>query len=234
MSGKRRADGLTEMMVSFCRWYVKTHNGSLSARKAGYSVNCSAEIARELLADPRIKQYIRLLKGPINEELHVEAVDVLRKYVQIGMADLSSFVTQETEYVPDIGPNGLQKMDQGFPMFKPVLVTRMRPLDEIDGGLIKRIKATKSGVEIELEPKDRALEKLAKHFDLFEENARLKIEKERLELEKRKLEIMESTAKGIVDPAVLAAHNAQILTLAELFRSPEKDRTIEELESDNV
>lgn len=230
---RKRTEGLNDMMVTFCRWYVKTYNGSLSARKAGYSENTCGEIARQLLMDPRITQYIRLLKGDIDQKLQLDAIDVMRKYAQIAMSDMTAFVEQETEWIPDIGPNGLQKMDQGYPVYKPVLVTRMRPLDEIDGALVKKIKATKTGVEIELEPREKALEKLAQHFDLFTDKAKLQIEKERLEIEKEKLALMKKASDPAAQDNTINNHNEKILTLASLLNNPQGNRSLEDYEDND-
>ena len=230
---QKRTEGLSDLQVAFCRWFVKTHNGSLSARKAGYSENSCGEIARQLLMDPRIAQYIRLLKGSINEELHLDAIDIIRKYAQIALSDMSAFVEQDIEYVPDIGPTGLQKMDQGYPMYKKVYTTKMRPLDEIDGGLIKKIRATKAGVEIELEPRDKALEKLAIHFDMFNSKTKLAMEKAYLEIEQKKLAILEKSAKGAEDPETLNKHNASIATLTALLSTPRPNRSISSFEDNN-
>lgn len=50
--------GLTPKQRKFCDLYVKTNNGSASAREAGYSKNCASEISAENLGKPRIKKYV--------------------------------------------------------------------------------------------------------------------------------------------------------------------------------
>lgn len=230
---KRMASGLTDQHELFARHYVKTHNASLSARAVGYSAEVAGSEGNKLLHMPAVAQYIRLLKGAVNESLHVEAVDVMRKVIQTAFVDITAFVEQETEWVPDIGPDGKQKEDQGFPMYKPVLVTRMKPLDQIDGGLIKKIKATKHSVEIELEPRDKAMEMLSKHFGLFVDQDKRALEREYLDIEKRKLALLEKSAAGGDIEVTIDKNNARILTLTNLLKSPNRNRTIEDIDKSN-
>lgn len=228
---KPRDANLTEQQKKFCMHYVKTHNGSLSARNAGYSKNSCGELAHQLLKDPKIKQYIRLLKGTIDEELQIEAIDVIRKYAQIAFSDMTAFVYQENEYVPDTLPDGSPKLDkQGRPVYKPVLVTRVKPLEEIDGGLISEIKTHKDGITIKLEPKEKALEMLSRHFELFNDKAKRELEREYLEIEKRKLAILEKSSNTTSTEDIILTNNVKIQTLAELLLQPVPNRNIKSFE----
>ena len=78
---------------------------------------------------------------------------------------------------------------------KPVMIdqdfVRFKENDEVDGTIVTEIKMGKDGASIKLADKMRALDFLAKHFDLLNERERkqLEIEKAKASLELSKIAI---------------------------------------------
>lgn len=180
---------LTEKQRLFCLYYVKSFNATMSAIKAGYAKESAHVQGSRLLSNDKIKQEIRRLKTAIKEELFIDAMDVLNKYIQIAFADITDFVTFGKREVQVMGPFGPVEDEEGNPVMKEVNFVDFKDSSLVDGTIIKEAKQGRDGVSIKLEDRMKALEKLEKYFDLFPDKFKRRIEEEKLKIQKEKLNI---------------------------------------------
>lgn len=127
---------LSPQHKQFCVFYVKYHNATKAYQKV-YECNyeSAAVSANRLLKNAKIKNFIEELHGNRMEKLLLDEQDIIQKYVDIAMADITDFVTVNEFGVEAVNPN-------------------------LDGTLVKKIKNGKFGVEIQLHDSAKALDKL--------------------------------------------------------------------------
>lgn len=194
---------LTEMQRLFCLYYVKSFNATMSAIKAGYAKDSAHVQGSRLLSNDKIKTEIRRLKGAVHEELFIDAMDVLKKYMAIAFADITDFVSFHQEEVPVMtafGPLEVKNPKTGKKevVTKMVNTVKFKNSTEVDGTILAEVSQGKDGAKIKLADKMKALEKLEKYFDLIPDTWKRKIEEEKLTLEKRKVEGEEETQNKVV------------------------------------
>ncbi|MTI62263.1 MAG: terminase [Firmicutes bacterium] len=180
---------LTEKQRLFCLYYVKIFNATMAAIKAGYSPDTAGQIGYQLLQKTSIKKEIRRLKSNMAGELFLDAMDVLRKYVEIAFADITDFVEfgqRKTQVIGQHGPVYEGKGEKKKPVMQTVNYIDLKPSEKIDGTIISQVKQGRDGVSIKLEDKKWALEKLEKYFDLIPDKWKRKIEEEKLAIAKLK------------------------------------------------
>lgn len=156
---------LMEKERRFCEYYVRNFNIKMAATKAGYSAKSAHISGWKLRQKPEINRYIAWLKLRVSKECHIDATDIVDKYIRIAFADITDFVVIE---------KGRLKLVDGV---------------EVDGQLITKIKQGRDGISIELADKMRALEKLEHYFDVMPKDWRQKIEERKLELMEQKLDL---------------------------------------------
>ena len=173
---------LTEKQRLFCLYYIKSFNATMSAIKAGYAAESAHVTGSDLLRHPKVGAEIRRLKGKMQEELFVDAMDVLNKYIKIAFADMNDFVefgTKDVFFADEYG-NVVKHKDSYL---------NYKDSSEVDGTLICEIKKGKQGMSIKLEDRQKALDKLAMYFDLFPDKFKRRIQEEELELKKKDSEV---------------------------------------------
>ena len=152
---------LTERERKFCEYYVHNFNIKTAAVKAGYSPTSANSAGWAVRQKYSVNRYICWLKLRLSKELHISSMDVVDMYARIAFADMADFV--------DITPTGRVKV---------------KPAEYLDGQIIHRLKEGVQGIEIELEDRMKALQKIEDYFDIMPADWRQKIEE-------RKVAIME-------------------------------------------
>lgn len=185
---------LTEKQRLFCLYYIKNFNATQAAIKAGYEPSRAHVTGSELVRNSKVAAEIRRLKGQLREELFVDAMDVLERYIKIAFADMTDFVEFGQEEVPVMGMFGPVEVEdpetgERKPLTKMVNVIKFKDSTQVDGGLICQIKQGKDGTSIKLEDRQKALDKLAQYFDLFPDKFQRKIEEAKLKIAQQKLEL---------------------------------------------
>lgn len=183
---------LTEKQKLFCLYYIKNFNATMAAIKAGYSKESAHVEGSRLLKNDKVRNYIKLLKGKMTEDLFIDAMDVLNRYIKIAFADMTDFVEFGQEQVPVMGMFGPVMVDnpetgQQEILMQTVNKIKFKSAAEVDGGLICEISEGKNGTKIKLEDRQKALDKLAEYFDLFPDKFRRRIAEEKLKLDKLKV-----------------------------------------------
>lgn len=193
---------LTEMQRLFCLYYIKSFNATQSAIKAGYSKESAHVIGHENLRKPNIVKEIRRLKGNMTQDIFIDAMDVLRKYVEIAFGDVTDYVKFGQKEVQVTGAFGPIVDEDGEPVTKIVNYVDLKESEEVDGTILSEVSQGKDGVKIKLLDKMKALEKLELYFDLLPDKFKRQLEEEKLKLQRDKLNIdnkEKSTGVTIVD-----------------------------------
>lgn len=172
---------LTEKQRLFCLYYIKSFNATMSAIKAGYAKNSAHVEGYRLLRNDKVKAEIKRLKGNMQQDIFIDAMDVLNKYIEIAFADITDYVSfGNTEIVVD-------KDEEGKPITRKINYVDLKDSDYIDGTILTEVSQGKDGVKVKLADKMKALEKLELYFDLLPDKFKRQIQEEKLEIEKAKV-----------------------------------------------
>lgn len=132
---KARDLDITEKRELFCLYYAKYRNKVKAYQKAfGCSYETACGNASNLSKNIDVKARIDELLRDLHENIEFSIQDIAQKQIDIATADIKDFVN----------------LDDG--------VVVLRDADEIDGTLIKSIKNTKFGIEVQLKDSQKALE----------------------------------------------------------------------------
>ncbi|MGK4043745.1 terminase small subunit [Heyndrickxia oleronia] len=178
---------LTEKQRLFCLYYVRSFNATQSAIKAGYSPATAHVQGPRLLGNVRVREEIKRIKQCMTNELFIEAMDVLNKYIKIAFSDITDYLTFGQREVQVMGAFGPVEDENGYPVMKEVNYVDFKESGIVDGTIISEVKQGKDGVSIKLEDRKWALDKLAQYFDLFPDNFKRKIEEEKLKVVQEKV-----------------------------------------------
>ncbi|MFT9493406.1 terminase small subunit [Anaerosolibacter sp.] len=194
---------LTEKQRLFCLYYVKSFNATMAAIKAGYSSDSAHVEGSRLLRNVKVAAEIRRLKGAMQEEIFIDAMDVLNKYIKIAFADINDYLCFGQREVPVMGPFGPLYEGKGKnkkPITKIVNYIDFKESNIVDGSIISEVKQGKDGASIKLADKMKAMEKLEKYFDLFPDQFKRRIEEEKIQIQKQKLDIdgKDKTVKVVI------------------------------------
>ncbi len=187
---------LTDKQRLFCIYYIKSFNATQSAIKAGYAPDSAHVEGSRLLRNVKVKAYIRELKGKMTEEIFIDAVDVLNKYIKIAFADITDYLTFGQREVPVMGAFGPVKDEEGNELTKVINYVDFKESNVVDGTIINEVKQGKDGVSIKFEDRMKALDKLSQYFDLFPDKFKRKIEDEKVKQAREKLELEKSKVNG--------------------------------------
>lgn len=180
---------LTEKQRLFCLYYVKAFNATMAAMKAGYSKDTAHVIGCENLKKPKIAKEIKRLKGTMTQDIFIDALDVLSKYVKIAFADITDYIEfgqRKEQVIGQYGPIYKGKGEEKEPVMQTVNYIDLKSSNELDGTIITEVGQGRDGIKIKLADKMKALEKLEKYFDLIPDKWKRKIEEEKIALAKLK------------------------------------------------
>jgi phage terminase small subunit len=181
---------LTEKQRLFCLYYVKSFNATQAAIKAGYSPDRAHVTGSELVRNRKVADEIRRIKGSMTQDIFLDAMDVLQKWIKIAFADITDFVQFGKKQSPatNMLTGEMIYDDNGDPVLVPnVEYFDIKNSHEVDGSLISEIKQGREGISIKLADKIKALEKLSLYFDLFPDKFKREVEEEKLKLEHHKI-----------------------------------------------
>ncbi|MFT9498035.1 terminase small subunit [Anaerosolibacter sp.] len=170
---------LTEKQRLFCLYYIRSFNATMAAIKAGYSSDSAHVEGSRLLRNAKVISEIRRLKGAMQEEVFVDAMDVLNKYIKIAFADITDYLSfGQKEF--EVG-----KDEKGDTITREFNYVDFKESSKVDGTIISEVKQGKDGISIKLADKMRALDKLALYFDLFPDQFKRKIEEAKLDIQRK-------------------------------------------------
>ena len=135
---------LTVKQRAFTLEYLKDFNATQAAIRAGYSTKTARSQGQRLLTNVDIKAEIAL----VLEEKVMSRDEVLKRLAEHARADIREFI--------EVLPGG-----------RLVLINLEKATDTGNTHLIKKIKITKAGPELELHDSQAALVHLGRHYGLF-------------------------------------------------------------------
>ncbi len=179
---------LNERQRLFCLYYIKSFNQTMAAIKAGYEPSRAHVTGSELVRNSKVAAEIRRLKGTMTNELFIDAMDVLNKYIKIAFADITDFVEFGKKEVVERDDEGKPLTDSnGEIVTYAINYVDFNNSDMVDGTILREVKQGKDGISVKLEGRMKALEKLELYFDLLPDKFKRRIEEEKIQLQKEKL-----------------------------------------------
>lgn len=164
-------DGLTDRQRNFCYCYMQSLNAFQAAVKAGYSPSYGKTHVYKLLEKASVKNFLYKLKEQQRQEFLLTQERIINRHVQVALSDITDYFNEDGS---------------------------LKPLSEVDGSLVRKIKITKKddyeSAEIQLIEKCPSLAWLTKFAGLDPDT---NIAKQRLELERKKVEGENKTDKDI-------------------------------------
>ncbi|MDF2909511.1 MAG: phage terminase, small subunit, family [Sporolactobacillus laevolacticus] len=189
---------LTEKQRLFCLYYLKSFNATQAAIKAGYSIDTAHVQGPRLLSNVRVAEHIREVKGKMHQELFIDAMDVLNKYIQIAFADITDYVEfgnreMTKKEIVDHDGDGNPVFDESTESYSFV---DLKDSNCVDGSLINEVKQGRDGVSIKLADKMKALDMLSKYFDLLSKTQQEKLRAEKIKADTAKAQAETTKLKG--------------------------------------
>lgn len=177
------SEGLTDKQRLFCIYYIKSFNATQSAIKAGYSEDTAHVQGPRLLGNVRVREEIQKVKAEMRQGIFIDAMDILDKYIKIAFADITDYTVFGKKMVQAMGAFGPLEDDKGEPIMVEVNYVDFKESYQVDGTIISEVKKGKDGPVIKLADKMKALEMLAKYFDLLSENDQKKLQQEKIKVD---------------------------------------------------
>lgn len=145
---------LDEKKQLFCIYYLKYFNATKAYRKVKPDVTYDSAMVggSKWLKLPAVQEEINRLKKELYTEALIEPFDIVQQYIDIARSDITDYV--------DIKDNTVCLKDDA----------------SIDGTLIQEVRQSKKGISIKLIDKTKAIDWLAKHMNMANEEQKAKIE----------------------------------------------------------
>jgi phage terminase small subunit len=185
---------LNDRHKEFCLQYLKYYNATKAYQKVyGCAYSTASVEGHRLLNTPKIASEIQRVKAERQNQLFLDGKEILQKYIDIALADITDFTTFGKKTGTEKYQSGTD--EDGNPIFMEreysYNYVEFKNHDEVDGTLITEVKQGKDGVSVKLADKMKALEVLTKFTDMLSDNDRKKLqdEKLRMEIEKTKAEV---------------------------------------------
>lgn len=141
---------LTLKEQRFCDEYLIDGNASRAAIAAGYSAKAAKEIGSRLLTRANVKQYVTEKQGELREKLEITQERVLSELAKVAFANMGDFSVWDK--------NNMSLKNSG-------------ELTKDQTAAVAEVANTKFGAKLKLHDKVSALEKLAKHLGLIDQNS---------------------------------------------------------------
>lgn len=154
--------GLTGKQDLFAREYLKDLNAAAAARRAGYAPGSSDVEGTRLLSNPKVQARIAELAAERNEELKIDAREVLRELYRIATADPAELIDENHV------PHNLN--DIPIDLRRTIASVEIEELFEGRGEARER---TGRLHKIKFWNKNQALEALGRHLALFKDSLAL-------------------------------------------------------------
>ena len=183
----KKDNKLTEKQKLYCQFYIENFNATQAYIKA---YQCEYTTARnegsKTLAKPCIKKEITRLKREKNKKLFVNSTDILDQIIKIAFSDLGDFVewgSKEEYVIGEFGPIKDPETKEFLTQIKSYV--ELKDSKFVDTSLIQEISQGKDGIKIKMKDTKLAIDYLVKHFDMFTEEWKRKIEEAKLDILKK-------------------------------------------------
>ena len=160
---------LTEQQQLFCLYYLQHFNQTKAYMQA---YNCDYKTANAnaylLMVNHGVKEELTRLKAEMQQDIYIDAKDILSEYVKQAYADVTDFLEFRLIEEPMRDKFGQVVIDNetGEPVMKRKNIVEFKDSEEVDGTLIQEVKMGKDGASLKLMDKQRALDALMKYVDV--------------------------------------------------------------------
>jgi phage terminase small subunit len=163
---------LTDKQELFAKEYIVDLNATQAAIRAGYSPKTAYSIGEENLRKPEIESYIQHLMDDRSKRTEITADMVLKEYAKLGFSDITNYlkVTTRERMVKYDTPDGIVFEKE---MMQSVDLYDTEEVDPIKMHAVAEIKQTKDGIALKLHDKKGALDSIARHLGMFNDNLKL-------------------------------------------------------------
>lgn len=150
---------LDERQKLFCHYYIENFNVKVSAIKAGYPQDPSFNRRiNYLMSHKHIIAYIKYLSSKIMASVSLSAEMIIARHMKIAFSDISDYIEWGTETVSqDVYGNDGEVLDSVDVQRDFV---RLKDLSGVDTSLVKKVRKTRDGIDLELEDKSKSLDVL--------------------------------------------------------------------------
>lgn len=216
---------MTPKELLFCEAYLRLRDQKKAAEEAGYSSTTAAKMAGDILRRPHVKAYINQLTKKVTQVAVADATTVINSYAAIAFASPFDCLTydEETGLWEGLPPD--QIPDAVKPAIKDVRIVEVKPKGA------KRGEPGRQVFKYELYDKMNALERLGKHFHVFDESPSTVINLNQYSnIPTEKLQKLEEAFKDVLEgdfeeiPADDAAASDDSNGLGNLLAEPDGER----------
>lgn len=162
---------MNEQQKRFAEEYIIDLNATQAAIRAGYSEKTARSQGQRLLTNVDIQDEIQRLKNARSKRCEVSADKVLMEYAKIGFSNISDYLKVDTrerivDYQEDEEGNKkpITEMIQSVELFDTDTIER----EKMDA--VAEIKQTRDGIALKLHDKKGALDSIARHLGMFNDN----------------------------------------------------------------
>lgn len=162
---------LTAKMKRFAEEYIVDLNAAQAAIRAGYSVKTAKQIGQENLTKPDLQNYVNQLMQERSQRTEITADMVLQEYAKIGFSNITDYLSVEDKLVT------VDRDGEGRPITELAQVVNIFDTDMVREDKMRavaEIKQTKDGIALKLHDKKGALDSIARHLGMFNDNLNLK------------------------------------------------------------
>lgn len=146
----------------FCLAYLQSFNAAAAARDAGYAPAAAGQTGYKLLRRPDVQVFLAEARARACEAAEVDAARVVRELARIAFADMRDAIEWGTREVDLPGSNGVKVQ---MPFADPRDSATLSP--DVSAA-VAEVSLGKSGFKIKMHDKLSALDKLGRHFGIFE------------------------------------------------------------------
>lgn len=151
--------GLTEKQEKFCLAYLESGNASDAYRKSYDASGMKSETihreAKTLLDNPKIAARVKELRDAAAERAQIKEADVLREVSRLGLSDVRKLIGADGEVLA---------LEQWSDDIAAAVASFDVIREELEDGTVRR------RYRVKLWDKNSALEKLMRHFGMFDKD----------------------------------------------------------------
>lgn len=152
---------MTDKQVMFAKEYIVDLNATQAAIRAGYSERTAKSIGQENLTKPDLQSYIQELMEERSKRTEITADMVLREYAKLGFSNITDYLKVVEQEV---------RTESGMQSYKTVDIFETDSIDRSKLDAVAEIKQTKEGISLKLHDKKGALDSMARHLGMFNDN----------------------------------------------------------------
>lgn len=174
---------LDEERQLFCVYYLKYHNKVKAYMKVkpDSKYDSACVISSRWSKEPAVQKEIERLKKEMYADALLDPHDIFQKYIDIAFADLNDYLEYGRETVPVMGPFGPIIVDdpntgEKVPVTKEINTVKFKDSAFVDGSILSEVKQGRDGASIKLADRMKALDWLANHMNMANDEQKAKVE----------------------------------------------------------